>query len=107
MIADAAGRWFLFKVDLDTVFVLEKKGLPEHMVGLDVVEQPTAFGDLLRTLEDAGEARVSYANTIRIELCRTNLEIKKMVNQSNHSPEGEPPFDSPQAGCRGPGDGAE
>lgn len=67
VMADASGRWFLFKVDLDTVFVLERKGLPEHMAGLDVVEQPTAFGDLLRTLEDAGEARVSYANTIQIK----------------------------------------
>ena len=77
MMADAAGRWFLFKVDLDTVFVLEKKGLPDHVVGLDVVEQPTSFGDLLRTLEDAGEARVSYANITQIELCRMNYKLKK------------------------------
>lgn len=52
---DSAGRWFPFRVKLDTVFVLEKKNLPEHVGKLDVVEQPTTFAHLLRALEDAGE----------------------------------------------------
>ncbi|CAL1126072.1 unnamed protein product [Cladocopium goreaui] len=48
---DSAGRWFPFRVKLDTVFVLKKKNLPEHVGKLDVVEQPTTFAHLLRALE--------------------------------------------------------
>eukprot|EP00435_Cladocopium_sp_Y103_P052851 s12_g16.t1 len=52
---DSAGRWLPFRVSLETVFVLERKGLPEHVGKLDVIEQPTTFAQLLRALEDGGE----------------------------------------------------
>lgn len=52
---DASGRWFPFTVGLETVFVLERKDLPEHLSRLDFVEQPIVFSELVRSLEDAGE----------------------------------------------------
>ena len=59
---DSAGRWFAFTVSAQTIFLLEKKGLPEHISKLDVIEQPVPFGDLLRSLEDAGEVLVFLGN---------------------------------------------
>lgn len=56
--ADSSGRWFTFRVSLETVFILERKNLPEHVGKLDIVEQPCSFADLLRALEDAGEVLV-------------------------------------------------
>lgn len=41
---------------MSTVCILEKKHLPEHVLKLPVVENPTALSKLLQSLEDAGEA---------------------------------------------------
>ena len=55
MMSDATGRWFRFVMTLDTVVVLERKDLPEHLTKLDIIEQPTTMSELVKSLEDAGE----------------------------------------------------
>lgn len=53
---DAQGRWFKFTVSGDTVMLLEKAGLPEHLHTASVVDRPSFLRKMLVELEDAGEA---------------------------------------------------
>ena len=53
---DPEKRWFRFSVDMQSVILLERKGLAEHLSGLPSVDTPAPLGDLIRDLEDAGEA---------------------------------------------------
>ena len=57
MMADAQGRWFSFAVVPETVILLEKKGVPEHVQNLPCIDSPTPLSTVLRELEDAGEVR--------------------------------------------------
>ena len=43
-------------MDLTAIIVVEKKGLAGHLANLSFVEAPTALGDVVHGLEDAGEA---------------------------------------------------
>lgn len=52
---DANGRWFSFSACPETVMVLEKKSLPDHLQGLPCVDAPTYLKTIVRELEDAGE----------------------------------------------------
>jgi hypothetical protein len=58
MMEQASGRWFSFSLSPDSVILLEKKGVTEHIGGLPSIDNPTRLADLLRELEDAGEVRV-------------------------------------------------
>ena len=53
--SDAEGRWFAFNVDLKTLVLMEKKGMPNHLQSLPCVDTPTDLGTVIRELEDAGE----------------------------------------------------
>ena len=56
VMADAAGRWFKFAASYDTIVVLERKELPEHVMQSPSVERPVMMKKLMQQLEDAGEA---------------------------------------------------
>ena len=53
--ADPQGRWFSFAVIPETVILLEKRGVPEHIQNLPCIDSPTLLSTVLRELEDAGE----------------------------------------------------
>ncbi|CAK9067885.1 unnamed protein product, partial [Durusdinium trenchii] len=55
IMADSCGRWFSFNVTLDTVMILEKKNLADHVASLPCVDSPTPLSTIIRQLEDAGE----------------------------------------------------
>ena len=55
MTEDGEGRWFSFSVSAESVILLEKKPLPDHLSSLPSVDTPTPLSTLLRELEDAGE----------------------------------------------------
>lgn len=57
VLSDPAGRWFLFKMELESTILLEKKDLGTHLQGLGCLNGPTSIADVIRQLEDAGEAR--------------------------------------------------
>ena len=65
MMQDAEGRWFSFCVDQNSVMILEKQKLPEHLVGLPCVESPTVLSSILRELEDAGEVPSQFEVSIK------------------------------------------
>ena len=52
---DPQGRWFPFVATSDSVLVLEKKSVPEHLQSLPCIDAPTPLGQVLRELEDGGE----------------------------------------------------
>ena len=55
MTEDAEGRWFSFSLSAESVILLEKKSLPDHLSSLPSVDTPTPLSTLWRELEDAGE----------------------------------------------------
>ena len=77
---DSTGRWFSFSVNLETVFLIEKKGVSDHIAGLPFVDSPTPLQTILREMEDAGEAGVITPKT-RIHLqCVKKYEEKCLFN---------------------------
>lgn len=50
------GRWFNFVMAFDSVVILEKKGIPEHLLQLNVLDRPSFLRKVLAELEDMGEA---------------------------------------------------
>ena len=67
---DGAGRWFTFSLGLDSVILLEDKGLPAHICGLACVGSPTLLPTVLHELEDVGEARLPVSNMYQINLVK-------------------------------------
>lgn len=61
---DSQGRWFPFVVTSDSVLVLEKKSVPEHLQSLPCIDAPTPLGQVLRELEDGGEVGGGDVNHI-------------------------------------------
>ena len=53
--SDPEGRFFSFNIDLNSIFIMEKKGLPNHLAGLPFVDVPATLGSIITNLEDAGE----------------------------------------------------
>ena len=54
---DAEGRWFSFACQPDTVILLEKKAVPDHISSLPCIDSPTMLSTIVLELEDAGEVR--------------------------------------------------
>lgn len=52
---DIAGRWFKFLAAMDTLVLLERKDLPEHLTQCPSVDRPVILKTLLLELEDNGE----------------------------------------------------
>lgn len=50
------GRWFTFSASTTTLIILEKKDLAPHLAKLECVETVAPLKQVLRLLEDAGEA---------------------------------------------------
>ena len=53
--SDPEARFFSFNTDLNSIFIMEKKGLPNHLAGLPFVDTPSTLGSIITNLEDAGE----------------------------------------------------
>lgn len=58
--ADANGRWFSFAINQTTLIILEKKGLADHLASLPCINNATPVQEIIRQLEDAGEAGLLY-----------------------------------------------
>jgi hypothetical protein len=59
--SDAEARFFPFRLSLESLLVLEKRTIPEHLSTMDCLDTPTAVETVLRELEDMGEvAWVSF-----------------------------------------------
>ena len=54
--AESEGRWFVFRLDGNSLLILERKSAGEHLKGLDCLETPSTVTSVLKELEDSGEA---------------------------------------------------
>ena len=54
--ADPEGRWFPFCLSSDSLLLLEKRSIPEHLSALECLDKATAVEAVMRELEDMGEA---------------------------------------------------
>lgn len=50
------GRWFSFAITMASLIILERKDLPPHLASLECLEVATPLKQVLRLLEDSGEA---------------------------------------------------
>ena len=66
-----SGRWFLFSLAMDSVIVLEKKDVPEHLLEMNALDRPTFLKKVLAELEDLGEA--SQTNTLCLAAALSKL----------------------------------
>lgn len=57
--SDAEGRWFSFNVDMNSILLMERKGMPVHLQGLPCVECACDLSTIIHELEDAGEVKGS------------------------------------------------
>ena len=65
------GRWFLFSLAMDSVIVLEKKDVQEHLLEMNALDRPTFLKKVLAELEDLGEA--SQTNTLCLAAALSKL----------------------------------
>ena len=56
ILEETNGRWFSFNATAQTVVLLEKKSLPDHMSALPCADSPTFLGQVLHEITDSGEA---------------------------------------------------
>ena len=54
--ADSQGRWLSCNVTMTTMVIVERKRVPAHLQAI-AAERAMHFQDLVRELEDAGQAR--------------------------------------------------
>ena len=57
---DPAGRWISFNVMNESLVLLEKKNLPEHLLGIENLETPVTLQSMIADLQDAGEVSWLY-----------------------------------------------
>ena len=53
---DPEGRWVPFNVKGTHLFILEKKGLPQHVRSMENVDKAVTLQSLVMDLQDQGEA---------------------------------------------------
>eukprot|EP00434_Breviolum_minutum_P009292 symbB.v1.2.008188.t2/scaffold450.1/size202773/7 len=62
LMSDAEGRWFSFQVNLDSIMLLEKRGVPNHLQSLPCIDNPVPLSVIIRELEDAGEVKLALSH---------------------------------------------
>lgn len=60
MFQDPSGRWISFNVVNESLILLEKRNLPEHLLGIDNLESPVTLQSIISDLQDAGEVTWLY-----------------------------------------------
>ena len=66
---DADGRFFIFQVTSQTMMILERKGTPEHLHELNCLDKPCSLSELMRYLQDAGEATSVFPKQLASSFC--------------------------------------
>ena len=56
VVADCEGRWFAFRLDAQSLLVIEKRTIPTHLADLECLDAPRSVDAIMRELEDSGEA---------------------------------------------------
>eukprot|EP00435_Cladocopium_sp_Y103_P057773 s599_g20.t1 len=74
VVNDAEGRWISFSAHKETMMLLEKKGLSEHLQKLECVDTVVTLQSLVCDLQDAGEAPVKLEVSHHKQSDDTSLE---------------------------------
>lgn len=62
VVSDAEGRWISFSANKETLMLLERKGLPEHLQKLECVDSVVFLQSLVCDLQDAGEVKLEVSH---------------------------------------------
>jgi len=72
--SDSNGRWWSFHLSTDSLIIVEKKSVPERMQQLDCLEKAVHFDEVIKQLEDLGEATLLDKHVIvQIQAVTNNL----------------------------------
>ena len=76
------GRWFCFSLAMDSLVILEKKGIPEHLLQLNVLDRPTFLKKIISEMEDMGEASISIKifQNFRSKYCMSAIYFQTSLN---------------------------
>ena len=70
MVANAEGRWFSFNVTSESLILLERKNLPEHLQKIENVDTVATLQSILSDLQDNGEVlSLLYSISTKIQNC--------------------------------------
>lgn len=72
------GHWLSGAVTFDSMVILERKGLLDHLKGLTCIDTPTPLRDVLRMLEDQGEVGVQYSHH-EVDLAANKINQSKAI----------------------------
>ena len=67
VLSDASGRWWTFNIAKEHLFILEKKGIPEHLKAIENLDKAVTLASLITDLEDLGE--VSWCSIHVGQIC--------------------------------------
>ena len=56
MMRDATGRWVSFVVSGQSLLLVERKTVPDHLFSLNSLDTVASLDEILLELQDAGEA---------------------------------------------------
>jgi len=56
VLQDVEGRWFSFNVNKQSLIILEKKSLPQHLMEMESLEMAISLQALMVDMQDLGEA---------------------------------------------------
>ena len=75
------GAGSVFLLAMDSLVILEKKGIPEHLLQLNVLDRPTFLKKIVAELEDMGEAStpIKIFQDFRQQLLHKCHSISKLV----------------------------
>ena len=74
VMSDSNGRWWSFHLSTDSLIIVEKKSVPERMQQLDCLEKAVHFDEVIKQLEDLGEATLLDKHVIvQIQAVTNNL----------------------------------
>lgn len=72
--SDSNGRRWSFHLSTDSLIIVEKKSVPERMQQLDCLEKAVHFDEVIKQLEDLGEATLLDKHVIvQIQAVTNNL----------------------------------
>ena len=50
------GKWLRMRLFWDSMVIVDKKKVPQHLASLPIIEKATSFKEVVQSLEDMGEA---------------------------------------------------
>jgi len=79
VLQDVEGRWFSFNVNKQSLIILEKKSLPQHLMEMESLEMAISLQALMVDMQDLGEVKVDVSHHTFNETMGDWVNSKQLV----------------------------